>query len=272
MARRESLYAVRRQIRRTWASLLGPRVLANSFPKSGTHLLLRCLSLLPWLVPQWQHHLDHETPDYEARIRRIRRGQYVSSHLGWSEQLAGALSESRVRSLLIVRDLRDVAVSNAFYIANPTRGHRLHDYFRSLPSDGDRLLASIAGVPAERMPDGVASLALGTHAAAYLPWLDDPQCLTVRFEDLVGGAGGGSDVAQRETIQRIADHLGIRLSAARRDAIARGVFDRGARTFRQGRIGDWRHHFDGRHQRIFEQTAGEMMSRFGYTTDEVKNS
>ncbi|MCO6459032.1 MAG: sulfotransferase domain-containing protein [Pirellulaceae bacterium] len=263
---------MRRQIRRTWASLRGPRVLANSFPKSGTHLLLRCLSLLPWLVPQWHHHLDHGTPDYESRIRRIRRGQYLSSHLAWSGHLAGALSESRVRSLLMVRDLRDVAVSNAFYIANPKHRHRLQDYFRSLPSDGERLLASIAGVPAEQLPDGVASLPLGTHAAAYLPWLDDPHCLIVRFEDLVGGAGGGSDMAQRETIQRIADHLGIPLSAARRDAIARCVFDRGARTFRQGRIGDWRHHFDGRHREAFEQTAGQLLSRFGYAADAVKNS
>jgi hypothetical protein len=32
----------------------GPKVLANSIPKGGTHLLSRVLSLFPLLVPRWQ--------------------------------------------------------------------------------------------------------------------------------------------------------------------------------------------------------------------------
>jgi len=245
----------------------GPRVYANSIPKAGTNLLKRLLNLLPCVVSAWTYHLDDWIPGTEAQLDSVKRGQVVTAHAPWSRELAERLRAGDFRTFLMIRDLRDVAVSNAFYIASRDRTHRLHSYFQSLPSDEERLMASIAGIPGTLLPDGIRSKSWGEHAAGFLPWLDEPDCLVVRFEDLIGSSGGGSDEKQIETVRSVVEHLGIELTEAEVVRIAAQTFFPGARTFRQGRIGAWRDHFHDEHKRVFKETAGQALIRMGYERD-----
>lgn len=243
----------------------GPRVLANSMPKAGTNLLVRVLSHMPFLAPRWNLHTNDQMNDYLDRIGRIRRGQFLSAHLSWTATLDALLTQRQVRALLIIRDLRDVVVSTVPYITIIQPRHRLSTYLRALPNQEARLNAIIDGIDGELLPDGVRSRSIGEHAMDYLPWMQSPNCLTIRFEDLIGSDGGGSNTSQRETVRTMVQHMRMQLNDKKIEAIAANAFYQGARTFRKGQIGDWRNYFTETHKRRFKESlAGEALIAMGY--------
>lgn len=244
--------------------LSGPKALANSLPKAGTMLLARVLSLLPFLVPRWRIHVDNNTSNLDKVLRTMRRGQYVTGHLYWRKDLVEWLLECGIRVVFIVRDPRDVAVSNAYYITHIDHNHRLSRYFQSLASDEERIMASIVGISGGELEDGERSKSLGEHAFAYAPWVEEPVCLTVRFEDLVGQSGGGSRERQEACIGAIARHLGLHISHECVERIAAQAFSSKSETFRKGQIGDWRNHFTDEHKRAFKETTGDLLIKWGY--------
>jgi hypothetical protein len=66
-------------------------------------------------------------------------------------------------------------------------------------------------------------------------WAEEENCLIVRFEDLVGSQGNGSDVAQYESIKEICEHLGIEARRPEISALAASLFG-GTHTFSRGKI------------------------------------
>jgi hypothetical protein len=245
----------------------GPRVLANSIPKSGTHLLRNVLKQLPNIVPRWIYHIDHQIPGFMLQINAIKGGQCVTAHLPWSPPLEKLLNRRNVKTFLMVRDLRDICVSAAYYGTYRDKSHRLYPYYRSLPSDNERLMASIAGIEGHQLPDGVRSKSWGEHAEGFLPWFNVHDCLVVRFEDLVGESGGGSKTRQLDTVKLIVNHLDMELSHAALEKIATNAFSINAKTYRKGQIGDWQNHFNSAHKQVFKKTAGKTLIAMGYTND-----
>jgi hypothetical protein len=250
------------------SSRRGCRVFANSIPKAGTNLLNRLLNLMPCIVPRWTYHLDLAVGGFFEQLETVRKGQVVTAHAPWTRELADALRARDFKVLLMVRDLRDIALSSAHYVTHMDRSHRLHEYFKQLGSDDERLMASIRGIEARDLPDGQRSKSWGEHAAGYLPWLDEEDCLLIHFEDLIGQSGGGTRQCQVDTVNAVARHLGLDLSRAETERISRDVFFRGSRTFRKGRIGSWREAYGAEHIRSFKETAGDALIRLGYEEDE----
>lgn len=91
--------------------------------------------------------------------------------------------------------------------------------------------------------------------------------MTIRFEDLIGSSGGGSDKKQIETVNAIVKHIGIELSQEEIQQIAAKSFFTGSRTFRKGHIGDWRNHFTEEHKQIFKEVHGDTLIKLGYEKD-----
>lgn len=256
-----------------------PPVFVNSIPKSGTHLLERALSLMgaSTQVPLFLSSAaaGNYPPGADetvlvgvgmpvlvsARLLRqalagLAPGQVVTGHVPYSPPLEKLLRELGFRMILIVRDPRDVAVSLAHHIAREPR-HRLHASFAKLSPD-DRILRAITGVRGdgdEQLDD------IYRRYHAVLPWLGSGLCLLVRFEDLVGQKGGGSDERQRAILLEIGSALGLDqpdLPLIQRDLFGHGV------TFRQGLIGQWRQQFAAVHEEAFTRVAGPLLSELGY--------
>lgn len=246
---------------------IGPKVFANSIPKAGTFMVRRTLSLLPCIAPRWTYHLDSEIPGCLDQLDTVKNGQVVTAHLPWSQSLLEILISNGFRILFIIRDLRDIFASSIHYMVHKAPDHPLHRYLSSLSSDDERLMVCIRHVPAHCYPGGVRPKNIENYIESLLPWLDDPNCLTIRFEDLVGSAGGGSDKKQMETVASIVKHLGIELSEQACEEIAAKIFYTGTRTFRKGQIGDWRNHFTEEHKRAFKEFHGNALIRMGYEKD-----
>lgn len=256
-----------------------PRVLCNSFPKSGTHLLVGLVSGLTGLrvsgrKAYWHHvyraRIDREVPTLGGEIRKLEAcesGEVYRGHLEADAGIAACLQSRRFKHVFIYRDPRDAITSLLYwwkrYEAIDTWPFR---YFRFLKSDEERLHFLIEGWPEEpadpRFPVHVDYPDVAARFARFRPWLADPSCLSIRFEDLV------DPLSKEDTCRRIAQYILPEIEAAEIDGIVRRMFNGGdprhSRTFRQGRPGDWRNVFSDDHRRFMKVHAGRLLIELGY--------
>ncbi len=243
-----------------------PRIVANSIPKAGTNLLMRALYLHPPLRRSWQRTIvDNAADRLSTTLTRLRPGQFVVAHLKHSDACDRLITDKAIKHILMVRDPRAIAVSNAHYIFAMDRRHRLHRYFCSLPDQQARIQASLFGIRGELLDDGRESLPLARHIDGYLPWQDVDECLVVRFEDLVGRRGGGSEETQQIVLAQIYRFLGIGMREEEIRAIGQRLFSADSRTFRKGLVDGWR---DGLSDRLIGQlneALRDALDLFGYS-------
>ena len=264
------------------------RVVANSIPKSGTHLLLRLLTLLGYehfekgvrrnvglnkfplarrlftergsdTVPIG---VDFPTPVnrrwLEARLGRVPEGAAVSAHCSYSPQFDALLKGKGMKVVCIVRDPRDVAVSHMHYLKKRT-DHFAHEEYMALADDHERLMVSIRGGALGRH----RLQSLDERYRGFLAWGKDGDACVVRFEDLVGPKGGGDERAQLQAVRNVAEHLGIERDEEELASVQQGLFGSG-RTFRKGRAGGWREEFSGGHTEAIDEVAGPLLVELGY--------
>jgi hypothetical protein len=249
-----------------------PWVLANSMPKAGTHLLTRLLTLLEFREADAfldigpYEGMERISVDYVERARnellKIRPGFFAGSHMYFYTEIAQVIDDLQIKTITIVRDPRDVCVSDIFHIVKRPE-HRLHPYYKNMSQD-ERLMASISGMDSEQLNGDAPSLDIGSHYRNYLGWITQGAGLVMKFEDLVGHKGGGDDRIQMDTAERITRFLQLRLSKEKIADLCTKLFWTGAKTFRKGQIGSWREYFKSQHVKAFEQVIGSIMHDFGY--------
>jgi hypothetical protein len=257
--------ALRRITARPAAYRFHPPILANSFPKSGTHLLVQLLEALPGVRDFGTFIASQPTVTFRERshaqhLRKLRRlvpGELAGAHLFHDPAYAAALRERNVRHVFLYRDLRDVAVSEAYYLASMNRWHRMHSYFARLPSMAERISLAIEGdgaVPYD-YPD------IGARFARYAGWLAEPDVLGIRFEDLVSDA-------REATLRRIVMHCRPGTGEAEAGELARrlegAVNPDRSHTFREGRAGTWREALTPAQRAAVKRVAGERLVALGY--------
>jgi hypothetical protein len=248
-----------------------PPVFANSMPKAGTHLQERMFDLLGYRLSSilelgpssGQDALDPgEVALVAKRLRRLRPGCSIRAHAFHFPELAQHITGNGVKTVTIVRDPRDVCVSDAFYVAR-TPGHRLHAHYQGLDESG-RIMASIVGVESGALDGDAPSLGIAEHYKRFLPWLERGPGMVARFEDLVGPRGAGTDEAQVKAVGGIVEYLGLDMGTAEIERVRGDIFWEGASTFRKGQIGSWSDHFTLDHTSAFDTAFGDMLQSFGY--------
>lgn len=299
------------------------RVIANTIPKSGTHLLDRLLRLLgfglvdlggirPHLVEDGPPTFVHQRlkPLFGFRkpedvmaigphlveggrlpaLRRLLRGRgetvtvgvvtpkqisrrwlahrlslvpdscFVNAHCIYTPGLADFFRKEGMRSVCLLRDPRDLAVSQMHYLKdNPPRNFSAHKAFMALPTDHERLLVCIRGGNL----GGVQLQSLDQRYRQFLGWERDEGAMVVKFEDLVGPKGGASIESQRRAVERVAAHVGTKISERTMDLVDKNLFGVG-RTFRKGRIGGWQDEFSDEHEQAAKEVVGPLLVELGY--------
>jgi hypothetical protein len=265
------------------------RIVANSIPKSGTHLLDRLLVLLGFRMVEGgiRPHLVSGrfrparrllrgrgekvtigvvSPQQisrrwlAGRLSKVPQGGFVNAHCIYTPELADLFGQQGMRTVCILRDPRDVAVSQMHYIKQ-RRQHFAHEAFGALASDRERLLISIRGGEL----GGRELQSLDQRYRQFLGWEREGGAVMVKFEDLVGVKGGGNEEAQHLAVERVAAYLGVPPQEATMRAVEDGLFGVG-RTFRKGQIGGWREEFEKEHERAVEEVAGPLLVELGYET------
>jgi len=304
------------------------RVLVNSLPKSGTHLLAKAIELFGYREHFDEHNLDdpdritplffnyrevknalakkregldhHYSPSPPpACVRRIGRGfavragqgqavcvgtltpvyadlptfrqwlnamaygRYILGHVAWTPALASVLADLNYHHLFIIRDPRAVVASLISFILD-TRGmprrHFLEADFE-LMSATQRLTFILEGGYAPQA--GVEVRGFIDVYRSMFAWHKEPNCLFVRFEDLVGPQGGGTLERQKEVVKRIASHLGRPFD----EHISVGfqkVYSPSARTFRKGSIDSWKQALDAKSIERLNEYCQPLCQEAGY--------
>jgi hypothetical protein len=178
-------------------------------------------------------------PIFRQWLALMAPGRYILGHITWTTDLGPLLSELHFRHIAIIRDPRAVVASLLAFILD-TRGmpkpHFLEADFK-IRSSKEQLDLLLKGGYAEQ-----AGLQIQSFADVYramLAWQHDPDCLLVRFEDLIGYQGGGNNEQQQLVMAQIAQYLGRPVTAPMPT-----VYSATARTFRQGKIDGWKDSLD----------------------------
>lgn len=267
------------------------RVLANSLPKSGTHLLTRLLDLLG-IPPANAHlsssllrmtsrnifrnqvksrrHWNNQKDVYglsvdlddecvklrsdwlERYIQRMPSYCYFPGHLPYSLILENTLLELNLKILYIHRDPRDVLVSLCNHYLR-YKNYPLHKVFVKQKNLESCLLLALHGY--RWRPEPLASFY--ERLTRSLRWKDSTNICSVRFEDLVGSKGGGDDALQVEAVKKISNYLGFD-NKKEIMAIAERTFDEKSETFYRGKIGQWREAFTSRVKSEYEKMCHEI--------------
>jgi hypothetical protein len=249
-----------------------PPILANSFPKSGTHLLVQIIDGLPNRV-NYGAFLGSETSSFQLRertaentcrfIRRFVPGEDIRGHLYYDPRYAEELAARNTVHYFIYRDPRAVVVSEAHYLREMNRWHRLAPYFRRARSIEDAISLSIMGL--DPPVPGIAYPNIAARFARYHDWLHQEDCLSIRYEDLVSDA-------QPTVIQQMAElyarHCGggIDVDACVRSMTA-AIAPEKSHTFRSGKKAGWQNEFTAEHRRLFADVAGHLLIELGYERD-----
>ncbi len=242
-----------------------PRILCVTLPKAGTHLLERLLcrhpSLHRRLLPTLHDSNIARYGGLEQVLATTRPGQLLMAHLAHLEDYSRLVTEGGPRGVFMIRDPRDIAVSLAFYLVREQE-HPFHELFQRQPSVEERIRLAIHGSVEEGYPS------MAQRLREYRGWLGGPggQMMTVRFEDLIGARGGGGSDRQKEVVAAILDHLEVGYSEELLERLCEETFSEVSPTFRAGRIGGYRRHFEGSDlEEECRQSFGAEMQEYGYT-------
>ncbi len=250
---------------------VGPKIILNSIPKGGTHLLDQLLTEFPLIRPSAKRTIRAEYDNSQFRSRfndslntRIAeilctaKGEFVRAHVPADSALLSAIDNAEdIKVLMIVRNPRSVLISNFKYVSDIDTTHPVHTLMNKMGSDSEKLKACIHGIEGR-----IESI--GSVYKSYSGWTESKSCLIVRFEDLVGEKGGGSDRQQEITVKKIADFINIQLSSGQLESILNSLKTPKSSTFRSGQIDGWKKYFDDELEAELDIELSGFEKKFGY--------
>jgi hypothetical protein len=249
-----------------------PAVLGNAMPKSGSHLIIQVLQGLtqlgpfvnPGFPPVNRSEDNSKQPDdvILANIQRMRPGDIAYGYVNAREPFISALTKEGRATIFVYRDPRDMVVSHVFYATQMHAGHGMHRYYtEALKTMEERTNAAIQGV---EEPGSELAPVRGKYER-YLGWLEQPEVLCLRFEDLI--------LKREQALGRVLDYLTTRGFTTRTDrqqaiaALAQAIAPKRSGTFRKGQPGNWREHFTEANKEYFKEITGDLLILLGYEQD-----
>lgn len=263
------------------------KVLINALPKAGTNLLAKCLKLMGYreqggigsfLVSPvtikgrvrrllWQNPEDAYLVGIDSPIRlpkraihgileKVGEGGFLSTHLGYNDELLLKALEMEFVPLLVVRDPRAVLASFVPFVTR-YKPHALHQAFLAMTEE-ERYWAAFQG----GCFGSVDLESLLTRCEALDTWYSNDAVVKIRFEDIVGSRGGGSDTLQMQTIRKLCQT--VELPEESPGIVSEQLFGPGRGTFRKGQIDSWREELPQELLCEVERNLAPILQKWGY--------
>lgn len=232
-----------------------------TIPKSGTHLLLKCIEHLTDKKARWSG-FPNAPRLLEKNIEELLPNEFLVTHLPYGNSFEDILKKHNALCILNIRDPRDQIVSFA---------HFVHDdnfdqwWFRSESTIQENITSLISNGDIYYLWPAQHGLCKNVNDfyTSFLGWQNCPLFLTIKFENLVGPQGGGSDQTQEQSIKQIATHLGIEANNKLIKDISQKLFG-GTETFRKGTIGSWKEAFSNEQKKRFMDIADKLLVKLDY--------
>jgi hypothetical protein len=249
-----------------------PPIFGNSKPKSGSHLLLQILNGFTQIMPYKYVRADPvRTIEKEGRrkteaeilneLKRIPKGVIGWGYVEASPENIAFLCQPHRVNYFIYRDPRDMLVSQVFFATDMNTEHGMHEYYKSLPDFGERLKVAITGID----QDGLYMVSVKQRYATVFEWLEQPNVMCIRFEDLINHRE-----AILEAMLDEVESTGYKISTPREKALSvlvQAIQPKKSHTFRSGKTGGWREHFTEEHKKLFKDMTGDLLLKLEYEKD-----
>ena len=138
----------------------------------------------------------------------------------------------------------------------------MHQYYNEkLQTMEERINAAIQGVD---IP-GSTLAPVREKYESYLGWLQEPNVLSLRFEDLI--------LDRQTALGSILNYLetrGFTPKTTREAAISvleQAIIPKKSGTFRKGKPGNWQEHFTEKNISLFKEKTGDLLQILGYEND-----
>jgi len=189
-------------------------------------------------------------------LENLSDGTFITAHVGYRDDLLETILRLDIVPIQVVRDPRAILASFVPYILND-RKHFLHTAFQNM-DNVTRYQSVLDGV----MLDKLELRSLRKCCLALDPWTRSAKTLRIRFEDIVGARGGGSDSKRdcileqlKETLDRPAD---------KRESVRDGLYGPGRHTFRKGQIDSWRDEIPPAVLNRVSEELADILDDWGY--------
>ncbi|MVF12931.1 sulfotransferase domain-containing protein [Ketobacter sp. MCCC 1A13808] len=266
------------------------KIIANSLPKSGTHLLVNILELLDFKDSKIHFsasmvrrnsrffvknilisrrlddagiRLDIDNPSlkinkdwFNRLLDSVNYNSFSEGHLPWSAELVSALHKKGFKIIHITRDPRDVALSHMNHVGK-FKNYPLNKKFRTL-NQTQKLCQILYGV---KNGETYIISPLKNRIEESLGWINQENICSVKFEDIIGEQGGGSIENQRASLRKITDYLAIDISNRKLNEIAANIYSPNAETFHKGKIGLWQSVFTDAEKELLLESVGSFLER-----------
>tara|TARA_A200000113_G_C8767429_1_gene323201 strand:+ start:11 stop:877 length:867 start_codon:yes stop_codon:yes gene_type:complete len=195
---------------------------------------------------------------------KVEDNQYVIGHMPYSDDGKKVIQENIAKTITIIRDPRDMAISMINHSRTRPQ-HHAHKYlFDELKSESERLNAVLSGY------DNHLGSLIGINQmySPMLKWKEEVENITLKFEDLVGHRGGGSNENQILSIHNLIDYLDLvsEFDNEKVSNIAKNSFGVSG-TFRKGKIGAWKDFFSHSDKELYKSKIGDLLIDIGYESD-----
>ncbi len=195
---------------------------------------------------------------------------------GWhlKAQVLDEVTSEKKKHIVMVRDIRDAVLSIhnwlPYLYKKEQEEKRLKLFQESFEGNID---SQILGLIKESPEIDGNFLVKRYHLAQELYKNKEsyPQILFVKYEDLIGPKGGGSESKQIQTIHKIAHFLEIELEDAKVQKIAKEICGNTATyNVRQnkGQISEWQRRYTFEHIQAVQQHWNDYLLTFGYEKTE----
>ncbi|MCF1420928.1 sulfotransferase domain-containing protein [Mangrovimonas futianensis] len=240
---------------------IGPKVILNSMPKSGTHLLESLFFQLPLM-----RHCGRKTLKIETQnpltlklkiISSVKKGQFLLSHMQYHEDILNVSRENNIKIVHLIRDPRDVLISHLNYIEKMDKTQKSHQYLNQFDMRFDKLKAIVDG--REHIIEPFKEV-----LNKFYPWTQESDVNLVKFESLIGVDGGGSSYEQKTVVKRICDFLSIEVSENQLDSICKEIYSIKSSTFNKGKIGSWKVTLNEEEQNWINTVLQNEIEKYGY--------
>lgn len=263
------------------------RFFLNSLPKSGTNLLSRAFDLagiqydrlgVSSALVMGTHHfvrqlarrsflerdplmigLEVQMPVrrtwLDKRLGRVPQGAYITGHANWNAGLLHLLEAHGFHTIIVIRDPRDVLMSHGHYVAQ-SKIHFLNKTYSKLGLWARTELTLTGG-----RIDGLDVEPFDVMLARIDGWVSRSSATVIRFENLVGRAGGGGEEAQEKTFQTLENVTGRRFDRA----LMREKLYGGSHTFRKGKVGSAAEELTPGQLAKVDAAIGTFREKWGYS-------
>ncbi len=266
------------------SATLGARFYLNGFPKSGLHLLAGMMYPIAhqmprdWMSPwvsmfQRQSFTEERAPidRISFGLARIHEGYYMKGHCGYDDALERYMYYAGLIHLFVYRDFRDVAVSQAYHIADADNEWMFHPakaMYQDLGGFDEILSAVIQGID---IYPGVMQ-----RWEHYAPWLDVDWTLGMKFSVLRNKPTLAAHFIIEHMLARLTKILRVGVSKDEKvlkyTAVAMAQSGKQRKispTFRKGKVGDWKKHFTPAHVDQFKESdKNNWLVRLGFANED----